>query len=56
MAWIMITSHDDADDDEMNDDDTKDVEFAFIIGGASVRAPLPAQQGGKEVLQFELIF
>ena len=31
MAWIMITSHDDADDDEINDDDTKYVEFAFII-------------------------
>ena len=55
MAWIMITSHDDADDDESNDDDINDVEFAFI-GGASVRAPLPTQQGGKEVLQFELIF
>ena len=55
MAWIMITNDDDADDDERNDDDTNDAEFAFI-GGASVRAPLPTQQGGKEVLQFELIF
>ena len=55
MAWIMITSHNDAVDDESNDDDINDVEFAFI-GGASVRAPLPTQQGGKVVLQFELIF
>ena len=54
MAWIMITSHDDADDDENNDDEINDVEFAFI-GGASMRAPLPTQQGGKEVLQLEFI-
>ena len=52
MAWIMITSHDDADDDASNDDCINDVEFAFI-GGASVRAPLPTQQGGNEVLQLE---